>query len=221
MCGICGIYSLCDALIDNNLLDRMTSIMKHRGPDGEGSYRAQGIGMGHRRLSIIDLAGGAQPITNEDGTIQLIFNGEIYNFIELREELEKKGHQFKTRSDTEVIIHAYEEWGKESVNRFNGIFAFALWDSKERCLFLARDHLGVKPLYYTLLKDKLLFASEIKSLLACAECPRQIDLESLSHLFTFRYVPAPDTLFKDIKKLPAGHWMLVNTSGFKIEKYWQ
>ena len=135
MCGICGIYNHNHEPIEDNLLHRMTSIMNHRGPDGEGMYRAPGIGLGHRRLSIIDIAGGAQPITNEDGTLHLIFNGEIYNFIELREELEEKGHQFKTRSDTEVIIHAYEEWGEGSVNRFNGIFAFALWDGKQKCLF--------------------------------------------------------------------------------------
>lgn len=220
MCGICGIYNLKQEPIDRELLDKMTSIMAHRGPDGSGSYISEGIGLGHRRLSIIDLEGGAQPIPNEDGSIQIVFNGEIYNFIELREELEKKGHLFKTRSDTEVIIHGYEEWGTDCVNRFNGIFAFAIWDSRARHLFLARDHLGVKPLYYVFINNKLLFASEIKSLLVDKDCPREVNIKSLGELFTFRYVPSPNTLFMDIKKLSPGHWMLCNSQKMEIKRYW-
>jgi len=220
MCGICGIYNFKNAPVDNELLDRMTSIMKHRGPDGEGHYISESIGLGHRRLSIIDLAGGSQPISNEDGMLYVIFNGEIYNYIELGEELRKKGHIFKTQSDTEVIIHGYEEWGKNCVSRFNGIFAFALWDSKKKCLFLARDHLGVKPLYYIHLKDRLLFASEIKSLLQDKDVPREVDIRSLEELFTFRYVPSPNTLFKDIKKLPPAHWMMCSANNIQINKYW-
>jgi asparagine synthase (glutamine-hydrolysing) len=220
MCGISGIYRFDGCPIDSELLERMTSIIRHRGPDGSGSYRDAGIGLGHRRLSIIDLEGGAQPICNEDATLQVVFNGEIYNFIELRQELETRGHLFKTKTDTEVIVHGYEEWGKDCVSRFNGIFAFALWDATTRRLFLARDHLGVKPLYYVCLNNQLLFASEIKSLLQ-SRCPREVDLNALEQLFTFRYVPSPNTLFKGIKKLPPAHWMLCDANGIHIERYWK
>lgn len=220
MCGICGIYRFREGLIDQSLLHKMTSIMAHRGPDGWGSYIGKRIGLGHRRLSIIDLHGGAQPISNEDDSLQVVFNGEIYNFIELTKDLKANGHVFKTRSDTEVILHAYEEWGTDCVRRFNGIFAFALWDDKKKRLFLARDHLGVKPLYHIRIGDKLLFASEIKSLLQDPQCPREVDLESLAALFTFRYVPSPSTLFKNIKKLPPAHWMLCTKDSVKVERYW-
>src|SRR5690348_15283359 len=146
MCGICGVLDCNGELIDGELVARMAGALQHRGPDGSGLYISREIGLGHRRLSIIDLDGGAQPITNEDSTLHLVFNGEIYNFIELREELLAHGHVFKTRSDTEVIIHSYEQWGPDCVSRFNGMFAIALWDSIRKQLFLARDHLGVKPL---------------------------------------------------------------------------
>src|SRR5262249_16882733 len=161
----------------------MSTALQHRGPDGDGLFIEGEVGLGHRRLSIIDLAGGAQPISNEDGRLQLIFNGEVYNYIELREELKKHGHVFKTQSDTQVILHGYEQWGLNCFKRLNGIFAFALWDSNEHKLILVRDHLGVKPLYYIRLKDHLLFASEIKALLRDPECPRQVDLSSLGQLF--------------------------------------
>jgi len=221
MCGICGIFNFNGAPINKELLGTMTTIMKHRGPDGDGSYVSEGIGLGHRRLSIIDLVGGSQPISNEDDTIHIVFNGEIYNYIELREELKQKGHIFKTLSDTEVIIHGYEAWGVDCVQRFNGIFAFALWNAKAKHLFLARDHLGVKPLYYIQLKNKLLFASEIKSLLQDKEVPREVDIKSLQELFTFRYVPSPNTLFKNIEKLPPANWMICSTNGIKTKKYWE
>ncbi len=220
MCGISGIFDFKQHPVDRQLLDRMTSAVRHRGPDGAGCFVAEGIGLGHRRLSIIDLEGGAQPISNEDGTLQIIFNGEIYNFIELREELKTKGHVFKTRSDTEVIVHAYEEWDTDCVNLFNGIFAFALWDGRRKRLLLARDHLGVKPLYYVRVGDRLLFASEIKSLLADPACPREVDVKSLGQLFTLRYVPSPDTLFRDIKKLPPAHSMVVDSCGIQTKRYW-
>ncbi len=221
MSGICGIFNFNGAPIDKELLGTMTSIMKHRGPDGDGSYVSAGIGLGHRRLSIIDLGGGAQPISNEDDTIHIVFNGEIYNYIELREELKQKGHIFKTLSDTEVIIHGYESWGVDCVQRFNGIFAFAIWDAKAKRLFLARDHLGVKPLYYIRLKNKLLFASEIKSLLQDKEVPREVDIKSLQELFTFRYVPSPNTLFKGIEKLPPANWMMCSANDIETRKYWE
>lgn len=220
MCGICGVFDKRGEPVSSELVQKMMATITHRGPDGEGKYVSGQIGLGHRRLSIIDLAGGAQPISNEDDSLQVIFNGEIYNFIELRGELEKKGHVFKTRSDTEVILHGYEEWGLDCVSRFNGIFAFALWDSNRKRLFLARDHLGVKPLYYVVLGSRLVFASEIKALLADPECPRAVDLSALAQLFTLRYVPSPRTLFDRIKKLPPAHWMVVDSSGVTIRRYW-
>ncbi|MFZ5998420.1 MAG: asparagine synthase (glutamine-hydrolyzing) [Nitrospirota bacterium] len=220
MCGICGSYSLLGEYAARQDVEKMTATMRHRGPDGSGVYIKGPLGLGHRRLSIIDIEGGSQPMTNETNEIYLVFNGEIYNYIELRDILEKKGHVFKTNSDTEVIIHSYEEWGIDTVKKFNGIFAFALWDSRIPQLLLARDHLGVKPLYYIFLKGKLLFASEIKALLTDTNCPREVDIESLGQLFTFRYVPSPRTLFKSIKKLSPGHIMTVNERGYDIRQYW-
>jgi len=220
MCGICGIFDRSGSPIDGNLLGRMTSAISHRGPDGQGRFVDREVGLGHRRLSIIDVEGGAQPIGNEDGSLQIVFNGEIYNFVELRKELEGAGHTFKTRSDTEVIVHAYEQWGKGCVERFNGMFAFALWDSNKRELFLARDHLGIKPLYYVDLGGRILFGSEIKALLQDSECVRDVDVESLAELFTYRYVPSPKTLFKGIRKLPAGHRMTLSARGFEVERFW-
>src|SRR5579862_1496895 len=162
MCGICGVFDLSGNPISSELLSEMTSAIQHRGPDGSGMFVDREVGLGHRRLSIIDLDGGAQPISNEDATLQVVFNGEIYNFVELRKELQAFGHVFRTRSDTEVIVHAFEEWGVDCVKRFNGMFAFALWNSRNRELFLARDHLGIKPLYHLVVGGRLLFASEIK-----------------------------------------------------------
>ena len=221
MCGICGVFDRRGEAVSAELVARMSAILAHRGPDGSGSYVHGEIGLGHRRLSIIDLDGGAQPVTNEDQTLQLIFNGEIYNYIELRDELRMQGHVFKTQSDTEVIVHGYEEWGLDCVNRFNGIFAFALWDSRLRRLFLARDHLGVKPLYYALLGRTFVFASEIKSLLRHPQCPAEVDLSSLGALFTLRYVPSPATLFRDVRKLPPAHLMVVDSNSLQIRRYWR
>lgn len=220
MCGICGIFDLKGMPVSRPGLDAMADVIRHRGPDGEGRFIDVEIGLGHRRLSIIDLGGGSQPIGNEDGKLQVVFNGEIYNFVELRKELEAFGHKFKTRSDTEVIVHAYEQWGADCVKRFNGMFAFALWDGNRRELFIARDHLGIKPLYYVTIGSKLVFASEIKCLLLHPECPREVDRESLAELFTFRYVPSPKTLFKGIFKLPPGHSMLASGSGMKVTRFW-
>lgn len=220
MCGICGIFDRGGSPIDQASVERMLAVIKHRGPDGDGRYIDREIGLGHRRLSIIDLGGGAQPIGNEDGSVQIVFNGEIYNFIELRKELEAFGHQFKTRSDTEVIVHAYEQWGTECVKRFNGMFAFAIWDQRKRELFLARDHLGIKPLYYVSIGDRLLFASEIKALIQDPACPREVDLEALAELFTFRSVPSPKTLFKGIFKLTPAHWMLCTRRRIEIKRFW-
>ncbi|HEY5705676.1 MAG TPA: asparagine synthase (glutamine-hydrolyzing) [Terrimicrobiaceae bacterium] len=220
MCGICGIFDRSGSPVDGSLLDRMTSVIRHRGPDGDGRFIDREIGLGHRRLSIIDVEGGSQPIPNEDGTLQVVFNGEIYNFVELRKELESKGHRFATRSDTEVIVHAYEQWGIDCVKHFNGMFAFAIWNASRRELFLARDHLGIKPLYYVTLGNRLLFASEIKALLQDPNCARNVDHDSLAELFTFRFVPSPKTLLKEIKKLPPGHSMLATRAGIEIKSFW-
>ncbi len=221
MCGISGVFDLRGTAVEPGLVHRMAAALSHRGPDGEGFHIDGRIGLGHRRLSIIDLAGGAQPISNEDDTIQIIFNGEIYNFIELRKELEAAGHRFKTRSDTEVILHGYEEWGTDCVSRFNGMFAFAIWDSNRQRLFIARDHLGIKPLYYTQVGSRLLFASEIKALLEDPQCPRAVNLSALGQLFTLRFVPSPNTMFEGIHKLPPGHSMFADASGVHVERYWR
>jgi asparagine synthase (glutamine-hydrolysing) len=220
MCGICGIFPAAGTAIDERTLDAMIEVLRHRGPDGAGKLVEEGVGLGHLRLSIIDVEGGSQPIGNETGSLQVIFNGEIYNFVELREELEALGHRFKTRSDTEVIVHAYEQWGKACVSRFNGMFAFALWDADARELFIARDHLGIKPLYYVDLGTRVLFASEVKALLQDPACPREVDLEALAQLFTFRYVPSPRTLFKGISKLPPGHSLTLSRRGIAVERFW-
>jgi len=220
MCAIAGIFNRNGAPVSPELIDSMSTAMHHRGPDGSGSYVVGQIGLGHRRLSIIDVDGGAQPIENEDGTLQVVFNGEIYNYVELRQELIERGHSFKTKSDTEVILHGYEEWGTDCVKRFNGIFAFGLWDSRLKRLFLARDPLGVKPLYYTNQGRTFLFASEIKALLRHPGCGADVDVRSLGMLFTLRYVPSPDTLFKGIKKLPPAHVMLVSERRDDIRRYW-
>lgn len=221
MCGICGVFDRAGEPVAKERIEAMSSSMAHRGPDGSGVFLDGAFGMGHRRLSIIDLGGGAQPIGNEDGAIQVVFNGEIYNYIEIREELIKRGHAFKTRSDTEVIVHSYEEWGDDCVQRFNGIFAFGLWDSRKRRLLLARDHLGVKPLYYVSIGKKLLFASEIKALLQYPGCRSELDLSALSKLFTLRYVPSPETLFKGIKKLAPAHTLAVDSNGETLWRYWR
>jgi len=220
MCGIVGIFDFKGAPVDGALLQRMNDRIAHRGPDGEGIFANDNIGLGNRRLSIIDLQGGQQPQSNEDGTIHVVFNGEIYNFIELREELMNKGHRFKTRSDTEVIVHAYEEWGDDCPVRFNGMFAFALWDSGRRRLLIARDHLGIKPLYYVFIDNQILFASEIKALLADPRCRRAVNVNGLSLLFTLRYVPSPETIYEGILKLPPAHLMVVDANGVKVRRFW-
>src|SRR4051794_12663861 len=177
MCGIAGIFDCRgEAGIDRGLLRRMTDALYHRGPDGEGFYHAPGVGLGHRRLAIVDLVTGDQPLFNEDRTVCVVFNGEIYNFQPLMSELAALGHIFRTRSDTEVIVHAWEEWGEGCLEHFNGMFAFALWDARREALFLARDRLGEKPLYYSFLEDgRLLFASELKGLLVSPDVRRRLD----------------------------------------------
>lgn len=221
MCGIAGIVDYSESPIAHDLVENMTTALAHRGPDGFGYLRERDVSFGHRRLSIIDLESGGQPITNEDDSVQVIFNGEIYNFIELREQLTSLGHIFKTRSDTEVIVHAYEQWGIECLDRFNGMFAFALVDLRNKRVLLARDHLGIKPLYYTKIGTQILFASEIKAFKAHPRFRRELDLSSLSELFTFRYVPSPKTLFTGVKKIAPGHWMTIEPTGVSTGRFWQ
>ncbi|MGB9006300.1 MAG: hypothetical protein WCB96_11300, partial [Candidatus Aminicenantales bacterium] len=184
----------------------MTDALVHRGPDDEGAYSDEQVVLAMRRLSIIDLATGHQPLSNEDGSVWTVYNGEIFNFPELRRELEGGGHRFSTRSDTEVIVHLYEEAGEGFVHRLNGMFAIALWDTKRRKLVLVRDRLGIKPLHTLEWNGRLYFASEIKALLRTG-FPREMDLEALSQFFTFEYIPAPRTIFKGIRKLLPGQMM--------------
>ena len=213
-------YERSGRAVDPAILRRMTGEVAHRGPDGAGEFVEREAGLGHRRLSIIDVEGGAQPISNEDDSLQLVFNGEIYNYVELRKELLALGHRFKTRSDTEVILHAYEQWGVDSLDRLNGMFAFALWDRRQRSMLVARDHLGIKPLYYTTVGTCFLFASEIKSLMQHPGFEREVDIESLSELFTFRCVPSPKTLIQGVFKLAPGHLMQVSATGTWIQRFW-
>src|SRR5262245_28835877 len=211
MCGITGIVDLrAHRVISRDTLVRMNESQHHRGPDEHGIHLKAGVGLGHRRLSIIDLSTGQQPLYNEDGSVVVVFNGEIYNFQELIPELTRLGHTFRTKSDTEVIVHAWEAWGAECVKRFRGMFAFALWDERQEILFLARDRLGVKPLYYAELSDGyLLFGSELKSLLAHGDLPRDLDPFAVEEYFALGYVPEPRTLFRAARKLPPAHSLLL------------
>jgi asparagine synthase (glutamine-hydrolysing) len=196
MCGIAGILRMDGEKVEDHLLIRMASQMAHRGPDGQGIWKDNHIGLAHRRLSIIDLETGAQPLSNEDGSIWVVFNGEIYNFHDLRKELELKGHLFKTSSDTEVLVHGYEEWGREMLPRLNGMFAFALWNIREGKLLLARDRLGVKPIYYHLDRKCLVFASELQAMRASDLLPFEIDRNSLELYLHYQYVPSPLSIYK-------------------------
>jgi len=198
----------------------MTSVLRHRGPDGEGSYTRGSMGFGHRRLSIIDLEGGRQPMSNEDGTVWITFNGEIYNFEEIRKELEGK-HSFATRSDTEVILHLYEDKGSKCLNDLRGMFAFAIYDFRERKLFLARDHLGQKPLYYCQQEDRFSFASEIKSLLALDPVLAEMDETALYEYLTLRIIAPPRSMFRKIRKLPPAHFLVFQNGKTSIQRYWE
>ncbi len=221
MCGITGKLWFDPAhSVSRDLLVRMTDRVVHRGPDAGGYYFNGSIGLGHRRLSIIDLATGDQPLGNEDGSVQVVFNGEIYNFAEVRRELESRGHRFRTRSDTEIIVHGFEEWGRECVTRFRGMFAFAVWDDRRRILLLARDRLGVKPLYYAPLPGGIVFGSEIKSILEDDCVPREWDPEALDAYLTVGYIPAPQTIYRAVRKLDAAHTLQIDGSGSSLQQYW-
>jgi asparagine synthase (glutamine-hydrolysing) len=219
MCAICGIINK-DKSVDESLLRKMTDIMDYRGPDESGFFVKGNVGLGHRRLKIIDLYTGQQPLANEDNTIFLVCNGEIYNFKELRSELERKGHRFKSQSDNEVILHLYEQEGVECLKRLRGMFALAIWDVKEKRIFLARDRIGKKPLVYCETSEGFLFASEIKSLLLHPEVKKDIDPYALDLFLTYQAVPAPYTIFKNIRKLPPAHYLLWEKGKTTIRRYW-
>lgn len=250
MCGIAGAAWTSRGLpLDEPTLRRMTEVLRHRGPDDEGQWwslqrEAQpqsasdppsglspvhsplsppsaGVALGFRRLSIIDVAGGHQPLSNEDGSVWIVFNGEIYNYREIRPELEARGHRFRTRSDTEVIVHAYEEWGVDALQRFRGMFALALWDDRRRRLWLARDRLGQKPLFYRQEPDRLLFASELKALLQVPQAPRDLDPEAVDLFLTYQYVPHPRCILQGYHKLPPAHYALYEEGRLTLHRYWR
>ncbi len=221
MCGICGKLNFDrEALVAPELLKKMADAIKHRGPDDEGYYASGPVGFGFRRLSIIDLNTGHQPISNEDGTVWIVFNGEIYNFQELREQLICKGHVFRSKTDTEVIVHLYEEYGPACVEWLRGMFAFAIWDERQQLLFLARDRVGIKPLYYWKGPKALIFGSEIKSILADPDCAPDVDPRMIDRFLSFYFVPGEETLHKDLFKLAPGSYMAVQNGSIKITQYW-
>lgn len=221
MCGIAGILNLSPGpLPARDALTAMIESLRHRGPDGFGFYSDSDIGLAHARLSIIDLEGGRQPIHNEDRTVWVVFNGEIFNYVELRADLQRRGHHFYTRSDTEVIVHAYETYGDDFVRELNGQFAIALWDSRRRRLLLARDRTGIRPLFYALHKHRLLFASEMKAIFTDPAVPRRFDIGALAQIFTYWSALAPATPFDGICSLPPGHLGVVENGKIRIHKYW-
>ena len=223
MCGIAGrLNFLSDEFVDRRSLVEMGAVLQHRGPDGEGVWVDRNVGFAHRRLSIIDLSSAAsQPMCNEDGNVWITFNGEIYNFSALRIELEALGHAFRTHSDTEVVIHAYEQYGRRCLDKLRGMFAFAIWDIRSRTLFLARDRVGKKPLYYYQGGDRFLFASEIKALLVDPTVPREPDASAIDHFLALGYVPGPLSALAGIKKLPPAHWLEIRDGRIEIGRYWQ
>jgi asparagine synthase (glutamine-hydrolysing) len=220
MCGIAGLFNLDGAAVAPESLRGMIRMLSHRGPDDTGFHAENGVGLAHARLSIIDLAGGHQPMSNEDGSLWITFNGEIFNYLELREELLGRGHKFVTRSDTEVIIHLYEEKREECVQYLNGQWAFAIWDNQRRRLFLSRDRLGVRPLFYTQANKTFIFGSEIKAIFANPGVTRALDVNALDEVFTYWCTIPPSTLFRNICELPPGHSMTVDADGLAVRPYW-
>src|SRR3989442_3564659 len=222
MCGIAGIVGLRGQPVEGSEIRSMCAVMAHRGPDDEGLYLGNGVGLGMRRLSIIDLETGHQPLSNEDGTIWAVCNGEIYNFRELRAGLERRGHVLYTGSDSETIVHLYEEHGPACVERLRGMFALAVWDERRRRLLLARDRLGIKPLYYAEADGRLIFASELKAVLQAPRVERRLNWGAVGHLFTFLCTPVRDSIVDGVRKLEPGH-LLVAAAGrpIRIERYWE
>ena len=221
MCGISGIFDYQSTnVMSSGVVDRMNDTLRHRGPDDGGVYVDIGIGLGHRRLSIIDVAGGHQPMTNEDETVWVLLNGEIYNYTALRADLVSRGHRFKTNSDTEAIVHLYEEYGESCFERLRGMFAIAIWDSRRRELVLARDRVGKKPLFYSANGNRILFGSELKAVLAGDSIPQDVDYEAMSDYFSFGYVPAPKTIYRAVRKVLPGHFIVANRNGIRDRQYW-
>ncbi len=221
MCGIVGIlHSEAKGAVDSEILHSMNHSLRHRGPDDEGYWIKRNVGLGMRRLSIIDLEGGHQPISNEAGDVWTVFNGEIYNFAELREELIRKNHRFRTRTDTEVIVHLYEEEGEAFVHKLRGMFAIALWDDRRQKLLLYRDRVGIKPLLYWYRNGSLVFASEMKAILEYPDVEREISIPSLSAYLSFLYIPSPETIYQNIQKLPPGHWLCYENGNITVKSYW-
>lgn len=222
MCGICGkIYIDRNRKVELRIVKQMASLLQHRGPDEEGYYIHDNVGLGHKRLSIIDLASGRQPISTPDGSLTIVYNGEIYNYRVLREELIKKGHKFATNSDTEVILHLFEEERERCLEKLWGMFAFAIWDDRNQQLFLARDRVGKKPLYYALLNDCFLFASELKALLVDPAVKRDVNEEAIHDYLTYQYVPYPSTIFQGIQKLPPASYLIFSQGKLRVYKYWE
>ena len=223
MCGICGVvYYNRSRPVSESLLQQMNGVLRHRGPDEHGIWSKGNVGLGQCRLSIIDLSPlGHQPMSNEDGTVWITFNGEIYNYLELRTELLQKGHRFRSQTDTETIVHLWEEEGEHCVERLRGMFALALWDTKRQVLFLARDRMGKKPLFYAPLADRLLFGSEIKAILQDSDFKREVDLEAMHHYLAYQSVPAPYCAFKNIRKLPPAHYLLFQNGQGTPRRYWK
>jgi asparagine synthase (glutamine-hydrolysing) len=221
MCGIAGVLSFDERPVGLDQVRSMCAAMCHRGPDDEGFHEEPGVALGMRRLSIIDVEGGQQPVRNEDGSVWAVFNGEIYNFRELRDELERRGHAFLGASDSETIVHLYEEHGARCVDKLRGMFAFALWDSRRQQLLLARDRLGIKPLYYAVAGGRLLFASELKAILRCPEIERQLNWRAVSHLFTFLSTPRSESIVAGVAKLEPAHVLVAERSGaIRRSRYW-
>lgn len=220
MCGICGIFRKDDNPVDHHDLRRMCDAMVHRGPDDEGYFSSGHVGLGMRRLKIIDLETGHQPIHNEDGSIWVVLNGEIYNYPELRASLERKSHRFYTRSDTEVIVHLYEEYGDKFLDRLNGMYCFALWDEREKRLMISRDRLGVKQIHYYEDEQQIVFGSELKTILSLNGISREMNYQALSDYFSLQYIPAPHTIYKGIQKLPPACSLIIDGSGAAVRRYW-
>lgn len=222
MCGICGQYNLVDSLIEPKAnVSRMTRSIAHRGPDDEGYFGTSRVGLGFRRLSIIDIAGGHQPMSDTEEHVWAVFNGEIYNFIELKAELEGFGHRFRTRSDTEVIVHGYKQWGDGVLNRLNGMFGLAIWDARKRRLVVARDPYGIKSVYFKVESNRLLFGSEIRSILAGSQVAPEIDVAAVSQFLRYRYTPAPKTLIKGIQKLAAGTLLVCENGRWAVSRWYR
>jgi len=222
MCGIAGIFEFGEkAHVDSGVLRRMCDVIAHRGPDDDGFFTQGRIGLGMRRLSIVDLSTGHQPISDEDGSITVVFNGEIYNHRSLRENLITRGHRYRTQSDTETIVHLYEEYGNDCVQHLRGMFAFAIWDAKQKSLFIARDRLGIKPLYYRLTPDNFIFGSEIKALRAYPGVRPEFNRSALPEFLAFGYLSAEETFYSDVVKLLPGHWLELNEQHeLRVQQYW-